>query len=239
MRRLILVRHATTPGMRAACFPAGEHADPAGLAQARTLVLPARAALFSAPEPAARQTAEALGPVAGVLDAFADADPGRWRGRPYAVVAQDEPDALRRWREDPEAAPHGGESVAAMARRVSRWLDEHRTTATDPDPGIGPNPSPGPGSSLGSNPSLGPGSSPGTGTSSGPGSGTGGDGMAGTVVVCCDAGAIRAALCHALGLPPGAGPLFDLAPLSVSELNVTGAGWRIGCVNRIVQKGPS
>ncbi|MGW0204058.1 histidine phosphatase family protein, partial [Nonomuraea sp. NPDC003201] len=54
------------------------------------------------------------------------------------------------------------------------------------------------------------------------------------VVAVCDAGAIRAALGHALGLDPLSTARFDLAPLSVTELTVTRAGWRVAHVNRKV-----
>jgi broad specificity phosphatase PhoE len=53
-------------------------------------------------------------------------------------------------------------------------------------------------------------------------------------VAVCDAGAIRAALGHALGLDPLSAARFDLAPLSVTELTVTRAGWRVAHVNRKV-----
>ncbi|WP_162795184.1 histidine phosphatase family protein, partial [Nonomuraea lactucae] len=51
-------------------------------------------------------------------------------------------------------------------------------------------------------------------------------------VVICDAGAIRAALGHALGLDPLAAARFDLAPLSTTELSVTRGGRRVAHVNR-------
>ncbi|MFE0152126.1 histidine phosphatase family protein [Nonomuraea sp. NPDC059007] len=51
-------------------------------------------------------------------------------------------------------------------------------------------------------------------------------------LVICDSGAIRAALGHALGLPPLHAARFDLAPLSTTELAVTRGGWRVAHVNR-------
>ncbi|WP_283137623.1 histidine phosphatase family protein [Rhizohabitans arisaemae] len=125
MRRLILVRHAVTPGMRRACFPSGEHADPAGLRRAAALAgaFPGLSGVYCSPEPVATQTLAAAGLRGTVAGALAAADHGRWSGLPYAQVAAAEPEALRRWREDPDAAPHGGESIASMVRRVSAWLD--------------------------------------------------------------------------------------------------------------------
>ncbi|MEV0973488.1 histidine phosphatase family protein [Microtetraspora glauca] len=191
MRRLILLRHASTPGMRAACFPSAQDADHAALAKVRHVAgLPARFDHYSGPEPAARQTAEAIRPAPIVVAALAEADHGRWSGLPYERVAVEEPEALLQWQRDPDAAPHGGESPAALAARVAYWL-------------------------------------------------AGQSELDGAAVACCDAGPIRAALCHALGLPAGSGALFDLAPLSVTELSATRAGWRVGCVNRPVLSGRS
>ncbi|MFI6298557.1 histidine phosphatase family protein [Nonomuraea sp. NPDC050790] len=51
-------------------------------------------------------------------------------------------------------------------------------------------------------------------------------------LVICDAGAIRAALGHALGLQPPHAVRFDLAPLSTTELAATRGGWRVAHVNR-------
>ncbi|MBN6056558.1 histidine phosphatase family protein, partial [Nonomuraea sp. RK-328] len=53
-------------------------------------------------------------------------------------------------------------------------------------------------------------------------------------VAVCDAGTIRAALAHALGLDPLRAARFDLAPLSLTELAVTRDGWRVAHVNRKV-----
>ncbi|MEU8104052.1 histidine phosphatase family protein [Nonomuraea muscovyensis] len=54
------------------------------------------------------------------------------------------------------------------------------------------------------------------------------------VVVVCDAGAIRAALGHALGLDPLSAARFDVAPLSITALSPTRGGWRVAHVNRKV-----
>lgn len=51
-------------------------------------------------------------------------------------------------------------------------------------------------------------------------------------VAICDAGAIRAAIGHALGLDPSRTARFDLAPLSTTELTATADGWRVAHVNR-------
>ena len=85
---------------------------------------------WSAPEPACRQTAGLCGArLAGVIDDLAGPDVGRWRGRSVAEVAADDPGGLEQWLVDPLATPHGGESLAALVKRVGRVLDETR----DPD----------------------------------------------------------------------------------------------------------
>ncbi|NUW34698.1 histidine phosphatase family protein [Nonomuraea sp. SMC257] len=181
---MLFVRHASTPGMRAARFPlAEEDADAASLTRAAALApVVAGPVAWSAPGAAARRTAAAIGGEARVVPALAEADHGRWRGLPYERVAREEPDALARWLADPHAAPHGGESLAAHAERVAGWLESVRA-----EPGV----------------------------------------------VVCDAGTIRAALGHALGLDPLRAARFDLAPLSVTELSAVRGGWRVTHVNRV------
>ncbi|MDH2424883.1 histidine phosphatase family protein [Sphaerisporangium sp. TRM90804] len=208
---MLFIRHATTPGMRSARFPADERADPASLARAATLTgllttgaAPVHAAApagsaeviggpdeatraqaaWVAPVRAATETAEAMGLVPRAAPALGEADAGRWRGLPYDRVARREPEELARWLADPEAAPHGGESLAALAVRVGAWLESVRDEPA--------------------------------------------------AVAVCDAGAIRAALGHALGLDPRTAARFDIAPLSTTELTVTRDGWRVAHVNRKV-----
>lgn len=89
------------------------------------------AVAWVAPAAAAWQTAVAMGREPRVCAALAEADCGRWRGLPYERVAREEPEALTRWLSDPHAAPHGGESRAALAHRVATWLDTERA-ATRP-----------------------------------------------------------------------------------------------------------
>ncbi|GAA4232863.1 hypothetical protein GCM10022254_33920 [Actinomadura meridiana] len=184
---MLFVRHATSAGMREVRFPADDSADgPAdasGLARARLLggTLPRDAEAWSSPARAARETCAALGLDARPVAALAEAECGRWAGVPYAVVAENEPDALASWLSDPRAVPHGGESRADLADRVADWL---------------------------------------------------GSGASGIAV--CDAGVIRAALAHVLGLDVMAADRFDLAPLSTTRLTSAGGGWRVAHVNRKV-----
>jgi broad specificity phosphatase PhoE len=39
-------------------------------------------------------------------------------------VHEADPDAAQAWMTDPDARPHGGESLTAFARRVADWLDD-------------------------------------------------------------------------------------------------------------------
>jgi broad specificity phosphatase PhoE len=79
---------------------------------------------LTSPATAAVQTAYAIGLLPTVEAALADGDYAAWAGRSLADVGAREPEALRQWFEDPEAAPHGGESLAALRDRVGGWLDD-------------------------------------------------------------------------------------------------------------------
>jgi broad specificity phosphatase PhoE len=126
VRRLLLVRHAATAVTRAAGFPADEPLDARGRAEAAALAgaLPGRAAALSSPTLRCRETAAAAGtPEPRVVEALAECDFGAWAGRTLAEVAAAAPADVGAWMDDPDAAPHGGESLARFARRVGEWLD--------------------------------------------------------------------------------------------------------------------
>jgi broad specificity phosphatase PhoE len=80
--------------------------------------------LVSAPELRARQT------IAGLVDGHVvdadlrDADYGRWAGRSLTDLQEREPAAVMEWLSSVEAAPHGGESLAALIDRVGGWLTD-------------------------------------------------------------------------------------------------------------------
>ncbi|WP_344097888.1 histidine phosphatase family protein, partial [Streptomyces stramineus] len=78
---------------------------------------------LTAPSARCRQTARALGLDARPEPGLRDLDAGRWRGLTLEEVAAAEPEAVATWLADPEAAPHGGESVRALADRTGGWLD--------------------------------------------------------------------------------------------------------------------
>jgi broad specificity phosphatase PhoE len=76
--------------------------------------------LSRGPELRCAQTAEALGWDAVVDESLADLDHGTWRGRSLTEIDQAE---LLAWMTDPDAAPHGGEPVTSVLKRVASWLD--------------------------------------------------------------------------------------------------------------------
>ncbi len=126
MRRLLLVRHAATAATRAAGFPADEPLDAHGRADAASLAgaLPARAVGLSSPALRCRETAAAAGVAEPrVVAELAECDFGAWAGRTLADVAAASPADVGAWMEDPDVAPHGGESLTAFAARVAGWLD--------------------------------------------------------------------------------------------------------------------
>jgi broad specificity phosphatase PhoE len=125
VRRLLLVRHAPTSATRTSAFPADEPLDDLGREQASGLAsaLPRRCEVVTSPARRCRQTAEAAGLEARADDAIAECDFGSWAGRSLADVNDAEPDAVRAWMLDPDARPHGGESLAMFCARIARWLD--------------------------------------------------------------------------------------------------------------------
>ena len=124
MLRLTLLCHGATAASRAAAFPLDEPLEPRARATARLLRddLPQIRAL-SSPARRARETAEALGLRAHVDPALRDCDYGRWAGLGVAAVAAREPEAFAAFMTDPEACPHGGESIADLHARAAAWLE--------------------------------------------------------------------------------------------------------------------
>ena len=121
---LTLICHASTQAVREAAFPADEPLDREGRAKAAAMAAGIRRidAAWSAPELRARQTADALGLDAAVDEALREVDYGSWAGRSLAAVAAADPTGAAAWLADASAAPHGGESVACLVKRVSAWL---------------------------------------------------------------------------------------------------------------------
>jgi broad specificity phosphatase PhoE len=124
--RLDLLAHGASAATRAARFPDDEGLEPSAvdvLAKLKGQLRP-YARVVTAPARAARETAAALGFDANVEITLRDCDYGRWRGLVSKDVAEREPDAFATWLGDPAAAPHGGESIAALIERVGAWLTQ-------------------------------------------------------------------------------------------------------------------
>lgn len=123
--RLTLICHARTVAQKLAIFPTDEPVETS--CQASDLFptrFSAARRLICGPELRTRQTAAWFGADAQVEPALRDCDWGRWQGRTLKDLQASEADALQRWLSDPQAAPHGGESVAQLRARVANWLCE-------------------------------------------------------------------------------------------------------------------
>ncbi|GAB1691824.1 histidine phosphatase family protein [Krasilnikovia sp. M28-CT-15] len=121
-----LLACAPTPALRAAVFGGDGEPDEAGLRATQSLAgqrgLTADVPWLCGGSVAATATARALGRAATAVPALADPDFGRWSGATLETVAARDPAAVQAWLTDPGAAPHGGESLAAVAARVGAWL---------------------------------------------------------------------------------------------------------------------
>lgn len=129
MTALTLISHALTPALRGLVLGGAAQPDPASLAKARELELAADET-YSGPEPAAVQTAEALGLVPTVAQALRDREYGEWSGRELEELLAASPDAVAAWLERPHTAPPGGETENDVITRVADWLGD-LTAATD------------------------------------------------------------------------------------------------------------
>ncbi|MFD5496250.1 histidine phosphatase family protein [Streptomyces sp. NPDC127091] len=76
-----------------------------------------------APSLRCARTAHALALRTEVEPALRDFDYGEWRGRSAAEVAVTDPYGLSALLTDPDAVPHGGESVRRFCRRIADWID--------------------------------------------------------------------------------------------------------------------
>jgi broad specificity phosphatase PhoE len=124
--RLLLLAHGPTPALRRTVFGRDDDLDEGGLRAALALApaVTARAGAWRCgPSRAAQQTIRALGHEPTVEAALAEPDHGRWAGSTLQDVAAAEAGSVQAWLTDPGAAPHGGESLAALTARVGGWLD--------------------------------------------------------------------------------------------------------------------
>jgi broad specificity phosphatase PhoE len=84
-------------------------------AQAVAATLPAVTRVISSPLLRARETARAFGLAVETDERWIELDYGELDGEPASSVVDE---VWRRWHADPEFVPAGGESLAALARRV-------------------------------------------------------------------------------------------------------------------------
>ena len=119
--RLTMICSGATPATRKGSFPLDEALEPRSLALAATM------ALCAAPTGSgrARRCAPARPPKPwcskpSVEPLLAEQDFGRWAGRSFEDVQALEPEGIAAWLGDTEAAPHGGESLADVARRAAQ-----------------------------------------------------------------------------------------------------------------------
>ena len=122
--RLTLICHGATTATRALAFPRDEPLEVGAAEQAKLLGPALRRwdRAVTSPALGARQTAEALSLDASVHPALRYCDYGRWRGRRLADVQAEHSTEVAAWLSDPGAAPHGGESLLVLMRRVSDWM---------------------------------------------------------------------------------------------------------------------
>lgn len=109
--------------MRRAAFPVDEPLDDAGRAAAAALAgRLGRGDAMSSPALRARETAAAAALEAQVEPLIGECDFGSWAGRTLAEVHEEDPDGAGAWMTDPNACPHGGESLSALLARVGGWM---------------------------------------------------------------------------------------------------------------------
>jgi broad specificity phosphatase PhoE len=122
--RLTLICSGATPATRNGSFPLDEALEPRSWALAATMALRRADRVWTSPALRARQTAEAMGLKPSVEPLLAEQDFGRWAGKGFAEVQALDPNGVAAWLGDAEAAPHGGESLADVARRTASFLDD-------------------------------------------------------------------------------------------------------------------
>ncbi|MCF8570541.1 histidine phosphatase family protein [Gordonia sp. HY002] len=116
----VVVAGRTAPN-RAVRF-GGEHGelDRRGRLDVAGLTLPDAVGFRVGPETSVAQTAEILGVASDPDPSLSTLDVGRWRGLSPEAVAAD----LPLWFGDPDARPHGGETVREFVARIDAAIAE-------------------------------------------------------------------------------------------------------------------
>lgn len=127
--RLTWICYGPTSANRQGRFPSNEQLEQSAIDDTLSLAgeLQHADSVASSPALAALQTADILGLVTAADPRLADVDYGRWKGRSLADIQSKEPQALIQWMSDPQAAPHGGESLAGLQARIENWMAEQQT----------------------------------------------------------------------------------------------------------------
>jgi len=122
--RLTLVSHASTAALRRGAFPLDEDLIQGESERVSSIgwIAPRAQNVWCGPEQRTRQTAAALGLHPFEISELADIDSGQWGGKELDEVQASDPDGLAEWLTNPEAAPHGGESLVQLFERVDLWM---------------------------------------------------------------------------------------------------------------------
>jgi len=251
--RLTLVAHASTAATARALFSRDEGLEPRGAAAAAAAAAPRRITrAVCSPARAAVETAGALGLAATVDPGLADWHLGEWRGRALDEIAAAHPAEVAAWLADPDAVPHGGESLTALLARVAGWLAGadltagpagaagSRGSAAGAGPagargsggsaaGAGAGGSGGGAASAGARGSGGSAAEVGSAAGAVPAAGAGpagGAALAHTVAV-THAAVVRAAVVVTLGAPPAGFWRIDVAPLTATLLRGGPGRWTV------------
>lgn len=127
--RLVLVRHGNTAHSAAMRFSGRNQLPLDAVGRGQAAALAARgfgevAAVVSSPLLRTAQTAEAiagrLGLPVSTNEELVETDFGAWEGLTFAEARARNPAELDAWLASPDVTPPGGESFAAVARRVRR-----------------------------------------------------------------------------------------------------------------------
>jgi len=123
--RLTFVCHASTSALRVAAFPDDESIEAERTHRLECGGFGRLDVAWSAPERRTTETAAVLSLSVPVLvdSELRDCDYGRWKGRRLEEVEAVEPEAIASWIQEPDRAPHGGESLVQLIARVSNWMD--------------------------------------------------------------------------------------------------------------------
>jgi len=215
--RLTLVAHASTAATARALFARDEGLEPRGAAAAAAAAAPRRITrAVCSPARAAVETAAALGLATTVDAGLADWHLGDWRGRALDEIAAAE---VAAWLADPDAVPHGGESLTALLARVAAWLARADRTA-GPEVSAGVRGSGGSAAGAGSAGVRGP-------AGSAAGAGSAGGAAVGHTVAVTHAAVVRAAVVVTLGAPPAGFWRVDVAPLTATVLRGGPGRWTV------------